>query len=335
MYINNNNNHETHVPSFRCLFNSPYFSLYPILHVTMIMNMNLSSTSNDSPPPPSFLPFPSIQPPLMNNFNFNYNYNYNYNYNSNYNYSNHLMPMTTSPYPTNLLAKPEDISVSSIGLNLGQRTYFSTDDASMINRLFSRSRGVYSSLSNQQPPKCQAEGCRSDLSLAKHYHRRHKVCEFHSKATIVIAAGLQQRFCQQCSRFHVLSEFDETKRSCRKRLADHNRRRRKPQPHKNKQVMIMSTNHGNKGSTEGEKKTEFEVELEFSNLYQNQNQNQNQNQVHDFVVPQHDEQQPYPNMSLLLHHDHNLFCPSSSRDQHQQQQQQHNHGDAMFEVEFM
>lgn len=32
------------------------------------------------------------------------------------------------------------------------------------------------------------------------------------------------------SRFHHLGEFDEGKRSCRKRLADHNRRRRKPQP---------------------------------------------------------------------------------------------------------
>lgn len=31
------------------------------------------------------------------------------------------------------------------------------------------------------------------------------------------------------SRFHVLAEFDESKRNCRKRLADHNRRRRKPQ----------------------------------------------------------------------------------------------------------
>lgn len=30
-----------------------------------------------------------------------------------------------------------------------------------------------------------------------------------------------------CCRFHVLSEFDQGKRSCRKRLAEHNRRRRK------------------------------------------------------------------------------------------------------------
>lgn len=33
-----------------------------------------------------------------------------------------------------------------------------------------------------------------------------------------------------CCRFHSLGEFDEVKRSCRKRLDGHNRRRRKPQP---------------------------------------------------------------------------------------------------------
>jgi hypothetical protein len=31
-------------------------------------------------------------------------------------------------------------------------------------------------------------------------------------------------------RFHPLTEFDEGKRSCRRRLAGHNRRRRKTQP---------------------------------------------------------------------------------------------------------
>lgn len=33
-----------------------------------------------------------------------------------------------------------------------------------------------------------------------------------------------------CCRFHPLQEFDEDKRSCRRRLAGHNRRRRKTQP---------------------------------------------------------------------------------------------------------
>ncbi|GLT45797.1 hypothetical protein SLA2020_196190 [Shorea laevis] len=77
------------------------------------------------------------------------------------------------------------------------------------------------------PPSCQVERCGVDLTDAKRYHRRHKVCEVHAKAPVVIVAGLRQRFCQQCSRFHELSEFDETKRSCRSRLAGHNERRRK------------------------------------------------------------------------------------------------------------
>lgn len=115
-----------------------------------------------------------------------------------------------------------------IGLNLGHRTYFASRETAVFDRLFKRSRGFYQA---NQVPRCQAEGCKLDLSNAKHYHRRHKVCEFHSKATkVLLAGGLEQRFCQQCSRFHVLAEFDELKRSCRKRLADHNRRRRKPQP---------------------------------------------------------------------------------------------------------
>ncbi|KAJ8514077.1 hypothetical protein OPV22_004511 [Ensete ventricosum] len=77
------------------------------------------------------------------------------------------------------------------------------------------------------PPCCQAEKCTADLAEVKRYYRRHKVCEAHSKAAVVIVSGLRQRFCQQCSRFHELSEFDDSKRSCRRRLAGHNERRRK------------------------------------------------------------------------------------------------------------
>uniref|UniRef100_A0A7N0V9P3 SBP-type domain-containing protein n=1 Tax=Kalanchoe fedtschenkoi TaxID=63787 RepID=A0A7N0V9P3_KALFE len=116
-----------------------------------------------------------------------------------------------------------------IGLNLGHRTYFSAQDDDFVNRLYRRSRpgGMDACGGSVNAPRCQAEGCAADLSNAKHYHRRHKVCEFHSKSATVIAGGLTQRFCQQCSRFHLLTEFDNGKRSCRKRLADHNRRRRK------------------------------------------------------------------------------------------------------------
>ncbi|XP_057495408.1 squamosa promoter-binding-like protein 16 [Actinidia eriantha] len=76
---------------------------------------------------------------------------------------------------------------------------------------------------------CLVDGCNSDLSQCREYHRRHKVCEVHSKTPKVTIGGREQRFCQQCSRFHSLVEFDEGKRSCRKRLDGHNRRRRKPQ----------------------------------------------------------------------------------------------------------
>ncbi|XP_052179817.1 squamosa promoter-binding-like protein 6 isoform X1 [Diospyros lotus] len=81
---------------------------------------------------------------------------------------------------------------------------------------------------SSQSPFCQVHGCRKDLSSSKDYHKRHKVCEVHSKTPKVIVNGIEQRFCQQCSRFHLLSEFDDDKRSCRKRLAGHNERRRKP-----------------------------------------------------------------------------------------------------------
>lgn len=81
-----------------------------------------------------------------------------------------------------------------IGLNLGVRTYFSSaspEEEMGMGRVCRR---------RVRMARCQAEGCGADLTHAKHYHRRHKVCEFHSKASIVIAAGLSQRFCQQCSR---------------------------------------------------------------------------------------------------------------------------------------
>jgi SBP domain len=98
------------------------------------------------------------------------------------------------------LVKREDGGVGigiGIGLNLGQRTYFNT-----TRSLFGF--GAYGSCQNLNPPRCQVDGCKTDLTGAKHYHRRHKVCEFHSKAPIVLIGGLQERFCQQCSRYIVL-----------------------------------------------------------------------------------------------------------------------------------
>nr|WAW78346.1 squamosa promoter binding protein-like 15 [Isatis tinctoria] len=112
------------------------------------------------------------------------------------------------------------------GLRFGQKIYF--EDGSGSGAGLSKNR-VNTAVRKSTTARCQVEGCRTDLSNAKTYYSRHKVCCIHSKSSKVIVSGLHQRFCQQCSRFHQLSEFDLEKRSCRRRLACHNERRRKPQ----------------------------------------------------------------------------------------------------------
>ncbi|KAL1565299.1 squamosa promoter-binding-like protein 12 [Salvia divinorum] len=118
-----------------------------------------------------------------------------------------------------------------IGLKLGKRTYFENSGAGSLVKGASDAslKKTKSAGGNLPTPRCVVEGCNIDLSTAKDYHRKHRVCDIHSKAPKVVVGGLERRFCQQCSRFHNPSEFDEKKRSCRRRLSDHNARRRKPQ----------------------------------------------------------------------------------------------------------
>ncbi|GMP72408.1 hypothetical protein CsSME_00030459 [Camellia sinensis var. sinensis] len=47
-----------------------------------------------------------------------------------------------------------------------------------------------------------------------------RICSEIWRVLAVVSLGIQ-------GRFHELSEFDETKKSCRRRLAGHNERRRK------------------------------------------------------------------------------------------------------------
>ncbi|OEL24112.1 Squamosa promoter-binding-like protein 9 [Dichanthelium oligosanthes] len=77
--------------------------------------------------------------------------------------------------------------------------------------------------------KCQVPECGADIRELKGYHRRHRVCLRCAHAAAVMLDGVQKRYCQQCGKFHVLQDFDEDKRSCRRKLERHNkRRRRKP-----------------------------------------------------------------------------------------------------------
>ncbi|KAK8522595.1 hypothetical protein V6N13_115555 [Hibiscus sabdariffa] len=149
-----------------------------------------------------------------------------------------------------------------LSLKLGKRTYFEDVPAGGNAKNFS-----YQSTPGPSPtpakrskpksqgthiPRCQVEGCDLDLSSAKDYYRRHRICASHSKSPKVIVRGFERRFCQQCSKFHGLLEFDEKKRSCRKRLSDHNARRRKPQTeafHFNAERLLSSSNDGKQQMT--------------------------------------------------------------------------------------
>lgn len=88
--------------------------------------------------------------------------------------------------------------VGSLSLELGAHVY-PIEEADLPNEgnyaKKSKAHGVGSS-----GPTCQVEGCDADLSDSKDYHRRHKVCEMHAKASSAVVKKAIQRFCQQCSR---------------------------------------------------------------------------------------------------------------------------------------
>ncbi|KAI4300708.1 hypothetical protein L6164_034054 [Bauhinia variegata] len=108
-------------------------------------------------------------------------------------------------------SSPPDPSTESLnGLKFGQKIYFedvgigaptkSSGGASSSSGATPTKKGRGGAVHGTQPPRCQVEGCKVDLSDAKAYYSRHKVCSMHSKSSRVIVAGLEQRFCQQCSR---------------------------------------------------------------------------------------------------------------------------------------
>ncbi|KAK4714865.1 hypothetical protein R3W88_020772 [Solanum pinnatisectum] len=103
---------------------------------------------------------------------------------------------------------------------------------------------------------CQVEKCEVDEDGAKKYHKRHKVCQVHAKAPIVLLAGLRQRFCQQCSKFHELSEFDGTKKSYRLHLDGHNNNQCRlingeASPHKDMTFSSRNTIHNHTADISG------------------------------------------------------------------------------------
>ncbi|KAL0730166.1 hypothetical protein Bca4012_026259 [Brassica carinata] len=94
--------------------------------------------------------------------------------------------------------------------------------------------------------RCQVPGCEVDISELKGYHKRHRVCLTCANASSVVLDGEDKRYCQQCGKFHVLPDFDEGKRSCRRKLERHNNRRKRKPVDKggvaSKQQQVLSQN---------------------------------------------------------------------------------------------
>ncbi|KAJ7531554.1 hypothetical protein O6H91_14G048700 [Diphasiastrum complanatum] len=78
--------------------------------------------------------------------------------------------------------------------------------------------------------RCQVSSCGASLAGLKGYHQRHRVCLTCANANTVMLESGPHRYCQQCGKFHILLDFDEGKRSCRRKLERHNNRRRRKIP---------------------------------------------------------------------------------------------------------
>lgn len=97
-----------------------------------------------------------------------------------------------------------------LSLKLGKRSYFeeisdwSNPKASSLPPVAKSSDASAKitkfNCQNMPASCCQVEDCNIDLSSAKNYHRKHRVCESHSKSPKVVVNGVDRRFCQQCSR---------------------------------------------------------------------------------------------------------------------------------------
>lgn len=109
---------------------------------------------------------------------------------SNWDYATDLMPQNSSSKLELTLGAISDIQSNQINpiVGLTNQSLHPTQPPVLLRR--SRDREVF----------CLVEGCKADLSKCRDYHKKHKVCEVHSKTPVVMVGGKEQRFCQQCSR---------------------------------------------------------------------------------------------------------------------------------------
>lgn len=87
--------------------------------------------------------------------------------------------------------------------DLGDRSVSSFKNSMMESSSSGSAKRARTPGNGTQIVSCLVDGCKSDLSKCRDYHRRHKVCELHSKTAKVTIGGHEQRFCQQCSRYQI------------------------------------------------------------------------------------------------------------------------------------
>lgn len=93
----------------------------------------------------------------------------------------------------------EEDEAGGLNLNLGGQVYpITEDELDRYEEKNGKKPKVGGGASNRAV--CQVDDCQTDLTGAKDYHRRHKVCNSHSKAIKALVGNVMQRFCQQCSR---------------------------------------------------------------------------------------------------------------------------------------
>lgn len=63
---------------------------------------------------------------------------------------------------------------------------------------------------------CRVPNCPNALLMeGPKYCSRHRICEMHVKCLRVVFDNVAYRFCQKCTRFHLIEEFDKDRHTCR------------------------------------------------------------------------------------------------------------------------
>lgn len=94
---------------------------------------------------------------------------------------------------------------------------------------------------------CRVLGCETMLESSTNYGKRHRICDMHLKSLEVPWEGKIQRFCQKCTRFQELIQFDGSRHSCRKELTL--QRNRRLDAGKASQCQYKSVNYMTSAST--------------------------------------------------------------------------------------